>query len=182
MPPTPQATLFATQADVEGLLSALGVQSRLDDDSSGAVEVEESGYMQQCLEYATQRVKFYCSVHYATDKLATSWLVNDWATTIAAWWLSARRGNPVPDSLLALYQGDDGKSGVIGDLIAVRKKLMIIPEIAFRHVDWPAWSNIRVDPRYRIRQIRVQRTMSEQTPPETPRRNVDLQSEYVYEW
>jgi hypothetical protein len=178
--PTAQTNLYCTDADVEGLLSALGVRSRLDDDQSGAVETDESARLRQAREYATARVKFYALVHYADEKLASSWLVNDWATTIAAYWLSARRLNTVPDSLRELYEGSDGKGGVLGDLEAVRKKTMIIPDIAFRNVDWPAWSNVTVDPRYRVRQIRVQRQISEKTPTQYPQ-TVDVIAERTLE-
>jgi hypothetical protein len=164
--PTAQTYLYCTAADVEGLLSALGVRSRLDDDQSGTEDADESAYMQQAREYATQRVKFYCMPHYDDASLYGSWLVNDWATTIAAWWLSIRRGNAPTDALKELYQGSDGKSGVMGDLKAIREKKMLIPEIGFRHPDWPAWSNVTTDVRFRVRQVRVQRLISEDSPTE----------------
>jgi hypothetical protein len=178
--PTAQTLLYCSDEDVKGLMSALGVLLRLDDDQSGVAEADETSRLRQAREYATARVKFYCLIHYDDAKLASSWLVNDWATTIACYWLSARRGNPIPESLLQLYQGADGKGGVLGDLEAVRKKELVIPDIAFRNVDWPAWSNVHVDPRYRVRQIRVQRLISEKTPTQYPQ-TVDISAERTLE-
>lgn len=178
--PTAQANLYCSDDDVTGLMSALGLLSRLDDDGSGVAEEDELARLRQAREYATARVKLYCLLHYEDALLASSWLVNDWATTIACWWLCVRRGNTPTDALKELYEGADGKGGVMGDLKAVREKKLVIPEIGLRHVDWPAWSNVTVDPRYRVRQIRTQRVLSEKTPTEYPQQ-VDLIAERTLE-
>lgn len=178
--PAARSILYCTRTDVEGLLSAIGVLSRLDDDQSGADEVDEAARMTQAISYASERIDFYCAVHYDQASLASSWLVNDWATTIAAWWLCVRRGAAPSEAVGELYHGSDGHGGVMGDLKAIREKKMTIPYIGQRHVDWPAWSNITVDPRFRVRQIRTQRVISEKTPTEYAQQ-VDLISERTLE-
>ena len=174
-----QDFLFTTDDDIRGLISALGLDVRLDDDDSGTVEDAESAFLLQARNYATTRVKFYCAIHYDAADLATSWLVNEWATVLAVDWICRRRANPAPECFKELLFGDGSanNSGVMGDMKDVRAKAAQIPDIGYRNVDWPAWSNITVDPRYRVRQIRVQRPISERTPTQYPQ-TVDYSSEY----
>ncbi len=178
-----QANLYTTQADVEHLLSVVGVAARLDDDDDGTVgPTDEQLAMDQARNYATARVKFYCVARYDDLDLATSWMVNEWATVIAAHWICTRRGNPVPDSIKELMYGDGtaANRGVMGDLADVRADKAKIPDIGTRNVEWPAWSNARVDPAYRLRQIRIQRPISERTPTQYPQ-NVDWGAEHTHE-
>lgn len=165
--PAALGTLFCSAADVATLLSQLGVDARLDDDASGTVSAGELAFLTTLLSYATERVKFYCCPHYDAADLATSWLVNEWATIIATHRLCLRRVNPVPDSVRDLMFGtpETDDRGVLGDLKAVQSQAAQIPDIGYRTVPWPAWSNVTVDPRYRVRQIRVQRPISERTVP-----------------
>lgn len=159
-----QSLLFCTDADVEGLLSALGLQARADDD--GAAPGTDTAAMAvakaQGRNYATARVKFFCQPRYKTEDLATSWLVNDWATTLCAVWMCGRRGETVPETLAKLAEQ------AMEDMKEVRAGTAHVPDIGTANPDWPAWSNVTVDPRYRVRQIRVQRSMSERTPPTYP--------------
>jgi hypothetical protein len=184
--PSAQANLYCSTADVVALLSQLGVDARLDDDGSGSVSGGELAVLTQLVNYATARVKFYCAVHYDDADLATSWLVNEWATVIAAHRLSLRRCNPVPSCLRELMYGAAGEGarpgdrGVMGDLEDVRAQRAQIPDIGYRNVPWPAWSNVTVDPRYRVRQIRVQRPISERTPTQYGQ-DADWSSEFAWE-
>lgn len=177
-----QPNLFTTQADVEQLLSVVGVTARLDDDDTGAVSAPEQLAMEQARNYATARVKFYCVKKYDDLDLAASWMANEWATVIAAHWICTRRGNPVPDSIKELMYGDGtaNNRGVMGDLADVRAGKATIPDIGTRNVEWPAWSNARVDPAYRLRQIRIQRPISEKTPTQYPQ-SVDWGAERTIE-
>ncbi len=176
-----QPNLYCTDDDIVFLLSELGVDARLDDDGDGSLSVGEQAFLLQARNYATARVKFYCQVHYDDADLATSWLVNEWATIIAAHRICVRRVNPVPDSIHALLFGTgDPDRGVMGDLLDVRDQKAQIPDIGYRHVPWPAWSNVTVDPRYRLKQIRVQRPISERTPTEYSQ-SIDWSSEMTWE-
>lgn len=171
MAPSAQTNLYTTSADIQSLLSALGVDARLDDDESGTVDTTESPFLLRCREVATAKVKRYCLPHYADDQLAQSWLANEWATVLAAHWLCSRRLNAVPDSIQAL------RDEAIADLEAVHADRIKIPECARRTPDdSPCHSNVNVSPWYRVKQIRVQRSISDRTPTQYPQ-NIDWPSE-----
>lgn len=164
-----QANLYCSEQDIQNLLSASGELARLDDDGDGAGGPGPSGTgsagFLQAANYATARVKFYCLQHYEDADLASSYLVNEWASIIAAAWLCARRGNPVPESIDRLLHGDGAKDGgAMGDLADVRAKRATIPDIGYRFQDCPAWSNVRLDARYRVKQVRVEQVNSQRTP------------------
>lgn len=184
MAPAAQQNLYTSADDVAALLSALGRDARLDDDFSATLDGDESPFLLQCREWATAQVKFYCQPHYDDAELSASWLANEWATVLAAVRLCSRRLNAVPDSLRALCYGDikGDDQGVMGDLRDVRRGRAKIPETARRTPDdGPAWSNVTVDPRYRLRQLRVQRPISEQTPAQYPQ-TVDWRAEHTLEF
>lgn len=180
MPPPPLPVLFCSEQDIQDLMSVLGEQARLDDLDTGAggLTVESARALQKAQSYATTRVLFYAVQRYDATALASSWLVNEWSTVIACHWLCCRRANGVPDSLHELMYGD-GKAtnrGVMGDLADIRAERAIIPDVGTRNVPWFSWSNVRVDPRYRVRQVRVERPLSERTATQYPQ-NVDWPSE-----
>lgn len=161
--PTALEILYCTRADVEAILSQEGVELRLDDDGSGQVASTELARLTtQGINYASSRVNFYCLAKYEASELAKSWLVNEWATIIAARWLCSRRGNSPPESLENLYEQ------VLEDLKGIRSDEAQIPDIGPRDAAWPAWSNISFDTRYQLRRLRVERPISEQTTPNYP--------------
>src|SRR5260370_36205889 len=102
---------------------------------------------------------------YKAADLGTDWMVNVWAPLMASGWLGARRGNGVPASIEAMYQD------ALKDLKQVRAGQYQL-DLCLREPAWPAWSNLRVDPRYRLRQLRVERPISENTPT-TYAQNID---------
>lgn len=167
-----QSLLFCTDEDAEDILSVLGVQARTDDDAAFAgLDSEAVARIKLKLRNrATARVKFYCGARYANEDLATSWLVNDWASTIYAALLCARRGEDVPKPVA------EAMEEAIKQMEDVRAGRAHIPDIGTANPDWPSWSNVTVDPRYRVRQIRVQRALSERTPRQHPQA-VDWRSE-----
>lgn len=163
---------YTTQNDIVALMSQEGVDLRLDDDGSGAVSAAELAYLTtQGISYATSRVNWYCQGRYDNDQLNTSYLVNDWCTRLATYWLCTRRGNPAPKSI------QDLRDEAIEEMKEVRNGMGMIPDLGTRNADWPAWSNVRVDPNYRLRKIRVERPLSEKTPPQDARRNNDWLAE-----
>lgn len=164
MPPAALTYTYCTSADVVALLSVYGVDARLDDDSSGTVTPEELAYLTTNLvNYATSKVNLYAQQLYDSSDLANSWLVNEWATVIACQRLCLRRANPVPKSIEALYEE------AVETLVQVRGQQAYIPDIPLRNSQMPTWSNVRVDPWYRVRQIRLERPLSERTPDQFPR-------------
>jgi hypothetical protein len=170
MAPTPQAELFCEQGDIIALLSQAGVDARLDDDADGVVSAEELEFLDRARNWATSKIKYYCGPLYDSADLATSYLVAEWASILATYYVCVRRVNPCPDSIHELTFGRPGTEdhGVMGDLKEVRNGLGKIPDIGYRNMPLPAWSITRVDPRYRFRQLRVVKSSSERTPTQYP--------------
>ena len=186
--------LFCTPDDALSLLSELGLTLRASDaEAPPATYAEltdaEKARVTRAITYATERVKLFCCPHYDAADLLTSWLVNEWATVIAAHRLCARRLNPTPQALHELMFGEahmrvrsGGQNrGVMGDLADVRSGAAQIPDVGRRNAPWLAWSNVTVDPRYRLRQIRVQRPISEGTPTQYAQ-DVDWRAENSWEF
>lgn len=181
--PVALATTYCTADDVRGLLSAEGVDLRLDHNGDGEISDTELDLLGvRAIQYATSRVNLYCQPAYAASELVKSYLVNEWATILAAHWLCSVRCNPVPRSVanMAFGSGARGDPGAVGEMQAVQLGRLQIPSIVRRNVDWPAWSAGRVDPRYRLRKHRVERGLSEQTPTQYPQ-NVDRPADLIYE-
>lgn len=174
MAPPLQSTTYCTEQDIQHLLSVDGEFLSEDDNGDGVLDAFEQAHVPMAINYATSRCNLYLQPLYDPSDLATNWLVNYYATILAAAWLRSRRGNPVPTSLAEMVKE------TITDLKDIKQLNLQLPDSALRHVAWPAWSNVRVDPRYRVKQIRVERPISEPTPTEYSQ-NVDWTSEFFFE-
>ena len=149
------ARVYCTSDDIAILLSIIGEQDRLDDWNTGVLTPTQQGYMTAIIGWASAKVNFYCAQLYDLSDLATSSWVNGITTIIATQMLCGRRANPVPGSIGAMYKE------AMQDLVLVRTSAVQIPDIGYRDVAWPAWSAVRVDPMYRLRQQRIERPISE---------------------
>lgn len=176
------SVVLCTETDVQGLLSTEMEQAQLDDAGVGPGDADQQARISQAIAWGSSKVLACLQPLYDSTDLTTSALVNEWATIASAYWLCSRRGNPVPESVQRMWLGTPGTDdkGALGDLIAARKMELQIPDIGYRNPEWPAWSNVRVDPRYRTRQIRVERPISEQTPTQYSQ-NIDWPSEFSFE-
>lgn len=155
MPPTtPPTYVYTTREDVESLLSADGLAGRLDDDASGGVVSSELAHLTQAIRWATARINMHL-VSYSFPELAQSWLVNWYATVIAAHMISCRRGNPAAGSLQDTYEG------VMEDLARLKTGEFVLPDAALRDSAFPAWSSLSA-PRLgaRVQRLRVQTSLS----------------------
>ena len=155
--PTALTYTYCTEADVQALLSADGTTARVDDNGDNSQSATEAGYITSAINWATDKINFFLLPRYSAPNLSTSWVVNNWAVILAARWLSMRRGNPPPGSVNQLYEE------AVEDLKLVHSGAYEIPGIGTREVLWPVWSNVRVDPLYILRKIRVERPISEKT-------------------
>lgn len=108
----------------------------------------------------TSKVKLYCNRRYDDSQLALSGTVLDWATICAAKFLCTRRAQGCPKSLQADYDE------AIEEMRMVQKGQLTIEDIGTRGSDWPVMSNVRVNPAYNVMQVRVEPSISEQTPTE----------------
>lgn len=175
MPPTSLTYVYCTEADLQALLSEAGTTARVDDDNDNSQSVTETGYLNNARYWATDKINFYLLSRYAADKLATSWVVNNWCVILAGRWLSMRRGNPPPGVITQLYEE------AIEDLKLVHSGSYEVPGVGTRDVLWPVWSNVRVDPLYVLRKIRVERPISEKTRTSYPQ-HLDRLAERIVEF
>ncbi len=177
MPPAALAIQYCSQTDIEALLSTEGMELRLDDDQDSAVSGDELKRLTvYAINWATARVNMYCLGLYDAVDLNTNWMVNFYATVLASRIVAGRRCNPVPESLMKLVDE------TIADLKEIKSQRVYFNDIGLRNVAWPAWSNLRCDPRYWLRQLRVERPLSEKTPikgyTQNPDRIADLTIEF----
>jgi hypothetical protein len=157
VPPPALAIQYVVQSDFETLLSIDGLVGRLDDNSSGAIDGPEPGYLGMVCNWSTAEVNKFCLGRYPAEGLAGSWTVWNWAVVVGANWLSGRRGNPPPGS----YK--DLAALAYEEMKAVRSGEINLPDIGLRTAAWPTFSNIRVSLLYNLRKARVERPISEQT-------------------
>ena len=147
-------TYYTSADDVTAVLSAHGVRLRLDDDQSGSLSVAETATLTQFRGWASQTVEMYTFDHYAPAYLATSPLVQAWATWLCCYELCKRRGNAVPE---VIQDEAERTEDTLKDIQGGRLR---IPGIPLRRSRAPTWSNTRFNPRYTFRCIRVERRSS----------------------
>jgi hypothetical protein len=150
---------LCTLTDLQQRISVLGVSLRVDDDPST---------VNQCLQRATNRIKFYTADLYDNqviqDDADSGGWTNDRATDLAVYYLCGRRLNPVPVSAK-----DDYEEAKL-ELEAVKSDLARIPDVAMRHTSAPTFSNVSVYGNYNYRKIRMQQSISEGTTSKLPTR------------
>ena len=166
MPPTALPVTYCAESDLQAMIGLDAEVSHLDDDQSGAVDGPEATYLSQAISWATEQCNKYLLGRYRETDLATSWLVNQWCTIAAAYWLSVRRGNPSPAAVAKLY------AEAVKDMTQVHDKQFDIPHLGTRNTTWPAWSNVRVDALYQLRKVRVERPISDRRPSAAQNRDI----------
>ena len=172
---TTRAYTYVTDADIDEILSANGVTARLDDDASGTISAAEELRRDNAQVLASETLDYYLYSRYAPNRLAESNLVNLWAAYYAAWHVCQARGNPVPKSISDYIL--DFIEPKLEDISAGRK---FLPGVPLRRTQAPTWDNIRANPRYSFKVLRVERKTSSKEPTDLPV-VVDYASEYSYE-
>lgn len=175
MAPPALSHTYCTQADVEHLLSQAGVVMRLDDDNDGSASNPfELHAMQDSINDATESCNYFLFMKYDPANLANSNWVNRRATILAAYDLCGRRGNPVPESLA------ERAEKALEELEAVAEAYRLLPGIPLRRTCAPTWDNVRCDPRYNWKVIRVERNTSSPQTTSQPV-NQDWMESFAYE-
>jgi hypothetical protein len=167
---TTAAAVYCTQGDVEAVLSVEGLSLRMDDDQSGTVVDPEANF-NVFARWAGGRIKMYLGGRYDDAELARSWAVNEFASIMVAKRYCMRRGNPVPDSIKEAF---DETMELLKEIKANQMSLEDVPE---RTSNSPSYRNIRHS-RHTLRRNRVERPISEKTPPQGSI-VVDLAADYV---
>lgn len=147
-------TLYASQADVEAILSAHGVSLRLDDDQDDVVSSTEQDAMDFALGDASITIDDYLGAMHTSAYLATSRWVNNRAAWLATYALCGRRGNPEPESLI------ERAEKIIEELEYHRRANRPLPGLPVRTRLAPNWSNLRPDLRFNFKVLRVERSTS----------------------
>ena len=139
---------YTSRAEMQRVLGASGIDLR-SDDLGGS---EDSTMIDEVTGEATEMINFYAGLNYDEKDLETSFIVRRWATWIACYLLSQRRGNP------SLFS--DKYEETIALLEEVYKFNRIIPRLPTREDLTPAMSNVHIDDRFRTHKIRVHPTIS----------------------
>lgn len=148
------AHYYCSQADVEAIFSANGVQLRLEDPGDDSAYSTISDYMDFALGDAAVTIDDYLGYLHSPSWLATSRWVNNRAAWLACAAIAERRGNPEPESLT------DRVDRILEELEYHRKHSRPLAGIPVRSRLAPNWSNVRVDVRFNWKVIRVERRTS----------------------
>lgn len=173
-----QATLTAVAAVGATSLSVTALTTQI---NSGAkardsgVNVATGARLLVGARKGTSEVKLWCNKRYDDSQLRLSGSVLDWATIIAAKFLSTRRAQSCPKSLKADYDE------VVERLKMVNRGDLDIEDIGTRGTDWPTITNITVNPAYEVARARVQPNISEGTPTVYPQ-YIDWNSVAAFEY
>lgn len=135
--------VYTTEAEVQRVLSATGVDLRVDDLLGDTL----SDFWTDITSEATDIINQYCELFYDPSDLYTSHWVRSRARWIGAHLLSQRRGNP------ALFQSRIDE--IYNDLEGVFDGTLIIPRLPTREDVIPSMSNLIVDDRFRVSKTRV---------------------------
>lgn len=131
------AVATATTLSVVALTADLPSGAQATDNG---VNVWLAGMGVRACQYATSRVKLYCTNRYqASDLYANSQSrgsVNEWAVTIAARWIGSRVYRSPPSSVDEKYQE------TMAELKSVQSGQLAIESIGTRSAGWPFMDNL----------------------------------------
>ena len=149
------STTYCTQSDME---RKLGAQAIIEWSDHNADTVADDDVVDDAINQATGEIDLACRQRYSQAGLATSELINRWATVLACYFLATNRGNPPPESLAAEFQR------IMEKLQQVAEGLLQLPGVAMRNDMRPTHSNLRIDRRYIQSKIRVEKATSTDSP------------------
>lgn len=161
---------YCTSTDIERYLSLTGAEAFAAHDIP---DEPTSEVYNDVINQATDEVNLYAIDRYDPADLATSKIVNRWATTFGAYFLTLRRGNPPPDSLAKDFDR------VTKILERVQAGTLNIPNVGLRSRG-PTFDNLVVDRRYSQAKIRVQKENSSDSPTTLRQHTVEYLSTLDY--
>jgi len=147
---------YCTADELRRQISYYGLVSWSDHAQDG---VEDDAVITDAIQEASQEIDMYATQRYSNvsigsaPSLADSPLVRRWAVTLACYFLSMKRGNPPPESLL--NQAERLLDPINGILVRVATGKLQLPGVPLRGDLFPAWSNLAVDRRWPISKVRV---------------------------
>lgn len=135
---------YATPEDVTNFFGDTGVAAFAAHDLRGS-----DATLEDCIAQATDEINLYVLRRYEEDGVKTNRMLRQWCVVMSAVYLCERRGNPVPESLVAEYQRITEK------LPLIMRDEMRIPGVRLKGINVPMFSNMHIDRRYARRQQRV---------------------------
>lgn len=133
------AITYCVRADVESIMSAVFVERRTDDDEDGFLSEIEISYITDAIERAATVMNATLEMRYSLASLAG----NDWCkwcnATIAAVSVAGRRGNNIPASLAAEYDG------YRDSLKLIKNNKLKVPQVGERFGPSPMVSNMKIE-------------------------------------
>lgn len=148
---------YSTPSDLQNFLGVNGVEAFGSHDDRGW-----EANATECCEQATDEINLYVYRRYADAALQSSRMLQRWAVVLSACFFCERRGNPIPESILADF------NRIMEMLKGVHAGTILLPGVALRSPSVPAMSNMKIDRRYIRRQQRVAEN-STQVPISRPR-------------
>ena len=152
--------LLCSREDVESVWSLEGVNTRIDDNDDGVIDVtpnppalaDEESYLTDAIEDASDEMYIYLQAHYDADELAASRWVNRRCAYIAAHLLSIRKGNGP--------QYTDKVEQIMAMLQEIHHGVKFIPGASKNHTSLPGVSNVMVDMGYMRAKLRAVRSIT----------------------
>lgn len=145
------STVFCTTAELGRLLSAAGVISFADHDSSGSSDTD---VVEDCINQATAELYDRGNAFYSLTALAVSRTINRWCVVMSAYFLCMRRGNPIPESIAVEF--DRITNSRDGLLIQLSNGTYRLAGVARKADFGPSHSNIEINRIFPYRKQRVQ--------------------------
>lgn len=161
-------TLYTSRSEIESIFSIMGVNTRVDDDHTEAVDtawgikcagasITEESYLDDIIEEATDYMNQYLLGFYKSTDLANSRWVRRRCSYIACYFLSQRRGNPA--QFTTRFEEITAELGMLARGPGANGN-PLIPRVPLRSDNRPSHSNISIDDRFPYSKIRVQRPTS----------------------
>lgn len=175
-PPTTLTDVLTDRTGIERVLGRLGVDVRLDVDATSVVSAAEEAQLTFAAQYGTEFVYNRAGGRYSMTQLVNSWEVYWWASAIAAHLLSFYRVGAIP----AVLQWEFERVEAI--LMDVMNGVYRLFSLASRSGTGVALDNMRLDPRFAYKQLRVETTISDGPRVQLSPQIRDIASQYFIEW
>lgn len=172
MAPAAPTYPLTDESSIEDLLSDLGLQYKLDDNSSGAVDPVEDR-TNRAVGVGTSWVMNRLGSRFDPVDMQNNWSCWHWATCKAIHWLCLRRMQVVPAVLTEEIERAEE------EMKQIRNGELSL-DIPMTSIMAPGVDNFRLDGRFWQRQLRIQKALSDKTP-SLHQENRDLLSEIISE-
>lgn len=165
MPPPTPTNIYTDRAGLDAVIGSCGVDLRVNDSETTVVSAAEQLFIDYAINVASGEVDMYLANRYAPSALATSWVIYNWCSVLAAYRLTIRRCGSAPVALQFEYEN---VKKLMSEVQNGQLQIAGLPSLATPGCQF---SNVRIDPRFVQRQMRVERVISDTTPTRGPQLN-----------